>query len=98
MAFSPLDFVPRGFPAAAYFVYASRETLVRPCPAKKIRIYELDTPYDSQATFQYPSPKNSGSSAAHTGPILTDLPLCSARSSRIAAAKPGKKRVEFGAF
>ncbi|MGB5617735.1 MAG: hypothetical protein WBM78_12900, partial [Desulfobacterales bacterium] len=31
------------FPAAAYIKYASPQTLVRPCPAKKILIYELDT-------------------------------------------------------
>jgi hypothetical protein len=42
MAFFPLGFVLRGFPAAAYVKYASPQTLVRPCPAKKIRIYELD--------------------------------------------------------
>jgi ketosteroid isomerase-like protein len=34
-----------------------------------------------QATFQISSPKNSGSSAAHTGPTLTCRPLCSVRSS-----------------
>jgi len=33
----------RGFPAAAYVKYASPQTLVRPFPAKKILIYELDT-------------------------------------------------------
>ena len=30
-------------PAAAYIKYASPQTLVWPCPAKKIHIYELDT-------------------------------------------------------
>jgi len=43
MVFFPLDGVLRGFPAAAYIKYASLQTLVWPCPAKKIRIYELDT-------------------------------------------------------
>ena len=43
MAFFPLDYVLRGFPAAAYIQYASPQTLVRSCPAKKIHIYELDT-------------------------------------------------------
>ena len=43
MVFFPLDGVLRGFPAAAYIKYASPQTLVRPCPAKKILIYELDT-------------------------------------------------------
>jgi len=32
-----------GFPAAVYIKYASPQTLVRPCQAKKILIYELDT-------------------------------------------------------
>jgi hypothetical protein len=44
MAFFPLGGVLRRFPAAAYVKYASSQTLVRPCPAKKILIYELDTP------------------------------------------------------
>jgi hypothetical protein len=43
MVFFPLDVVLRGFPAAAYIKYASLQTLVRLYPAKKIRIYELDT-------------------------------------------------------
>jgi len=43
MVFFPLGGVLRGFPAAAYIKYASPQTLVRPCPAKKILIYELDT-------------------------------------------------------
>ena len=43
MVFFPMDFVLHGFTAAVYFVYASPKTLVRPCPAKKILIYELDT-------------------------------------------------------
>ncbi len=43
MVFFPLNCVLRGFPAAAYIKYASPQTLVRPCPAKKIHIYELDT-------------------------------------------------------
>jgi hypothetical protein len=43
MVFFPLGIVLRGFPAAAYFVYASPKTLVRSCPAKKTLIYELDT-------------------------------------------------------
>ena len=43
MVFSPPDVVLRGFPVAAYFVYISPKTLVRPCPSKKILIYELDT-------------------------------------------------------
>ncbi|MGD9071735.1 MAG: hypothetical protein PVI69_08215, partial [Desulfobacterales bacterium] len=41
--FFSLDCVLRGFPAAAYTKYASPQTLERPCPAKKILIYELDT-------------------------------------------------------
>ncbi len=40
MVFFPLDFFLRGFPSPAYFVYASPKTLVRPCPTKKILIYE----------------------------------------------------------
>jgi hypothetical protein len=40
MAFFPLDGVLRGLTAAAYIKYASPKTLVRPCPAKKILIYE----------------------------------------------------------
>ncbi len=51
-----------------------------------------------QATFQCFSPKNRGSSAAHTGPTVTGRPLCSARLSRIGAAKPGRKRVDSGAI
>jgi hypothetical protein len=43
MVFLPPGSVLRGFPAAAYIKYASPQTLVRPCPAKKIHIYELDT-------------------------------------------------------
>jgi hypothetical protein len=43
MAFFPLNSVLRGFPAAAYVKYASPQTLVRPCPAKNILIYEVDT-------------------------------------------------------
>ena len=43
MAIFPLDCVLRGFPAAAYVKYASPQTLVRPCPAKKLLIYGLDT-------------------------------------------------------
>jgi hypothetical protein len=43
MAFFRLGGVLRGFPAAAYVKYASPQTLVRPFPAKKILIYELDT-------------------------------------------------------
>jgi len=43
MVFFPLDFVLRGFPAAVYHLYTSLKTLVRPWPAKKILIYELDT-------------------------------------------------------
>ncbi len=43
MVFFPLGGVLRVFPAAAYIKYASPQTLVRPCPAKKIHIYELDT-------------------------------------------------------
>ena len=43
MAFFTLGGVLRRFPAAAYIKYASPQTLVRPCPAKKILIYELDT-------------------------------------------------------
>ena len=43
MVFFPLGGVLRGFPAAAYITYASPQTLVRPCPAKKILFYELDT-------------------------------------------------------
>jgi hypothetical protein len=43
MAFFPLGGVLRGIPAAAYVKYASPQTLVRPCPTKKILIYELDT-------------------------------------------------------
>jgi hypothetical protein len=43
MVFFSLDGVLRGFPAATYIKYASLQTLVRPGPAKKIRIYELDT-------------------------------------------------------
>jgi hypothetical protein len=35
--------VLRGFPAAVYVQYALQQTLARPCPAKKILIYELDT-------------------------------------------------------
>ncbi len=42
MAFFTLVGVLRRFPAAAYEKYASPETFVRPCPAKKILIYELD--------------------------------------------------------
>jgi hypothetical protein len=40
MAVFLLGGVLRGFSAAAYTTYASR---VRPCPAEKILIYELDT-------------------------------------------------------
>jgi tRNA1Val (adenine37-N6)-methyltransferase len=43
MAFFPLALVLRGFPAAAYEKYALPQYLVRPCPAKKILIYEWDT-------------------------------------------------------
>ena len=43
MAFFPLGGVLRRFSAAAYVKYASPQTLVRPFPAKKILIYELDT-------------------------------------------------------
>jgi len=43
MAFFPLGRVLRRFPAAAYVKYASPQTFVRPCPTKKIHIYELDT-------------------------------------------------------
>jgi hypothetical protein len=43
MVFFPLGFVLRGFPAAEYQLYASPKTLVRPCQAKKILIYESDT-------------------------------------------------------
>jgi hypothetical protein len=43
MAFFPLGGVLRKFAAAVYVQYASPQTFVRPCPAKKILIYELDT-------------------------------------------------------
>ena len=36
IAFFPLDCGRSGLPAAAYEKYASPQTLVRPCPAKKI--------------------------------------------------------------
>jgi len=45
MTFFPLYCVLREFSAAAYVKYASPQTLVRPCPAKKIHIYELDTEF-----------------------------------------------------
>jgi hypothetical protein len=34
--------VLRGFPAAAYSMYASPQTLVRPCATQKLLISELD--------------------------------------------------------
>ena len=43
MAFFPLGGVLRRVPAAAYEKYASSQAFVRPCPAKKIHIHELDT-------------------------------------------------------
>jgi hypothetical protein len=42
MVFFSLDCVLRGFSTTAYIKYASSQTLVRPCPAKKIHIYESD--------------------------------------------------------
>ena len=43
MALFPVRGVLRGFPSAAYSVYASTETLVRPCSSKKALIYESET-------------------------------------------------------
>jgi len=43
MVFFPLGGVFRGFSAEVYDEYASPQTLVRPCPAKKILISGLDT-------------------------------------------------------
>ena len=43
MIFFALYGVLRGFPAATYTEYASPQTLVRPCPTQKIRIYGLET-------------------------------------------------------
>ena len=43
MALFLLSGVLRGFSAATYMMYASPETLVRPCSEKKRLIYESDT-------------------------------------------------------
>ena len=43
MALFPMSGVLRGFPSAAYAMYASTKTLVRPCSSKKSLIYELET-------------------------------------------------------
>jgi len=48
--FSP-GCVFRGFPAATYKKYVSPQTLVRPCPTKKILIDELETPFCAQPDF-----------------------------------------------
>jgi len=45
MAFIPPGCVLRGFRAATYKKYVSPQTLVRPCPPKKILIDELETPF-----------------------------------------------------
>ena len=67
---------------------------------KKLKCYQRIKLWvnPDQATFQFIFPKNRGSSAAHTGPTVTDRPLCSAKVSRIGAAKPGRKRVDSGAI
>jgi hypothetical protein len=43
MAIFPLGCVLRWFTPAAYHMYASAQTFVRPCPEKKSLIYELET-------------------------------------------------------
>jgi len=43
MALFPMSGVLRGFPSAAYAMYASTQTLVRPCLSKKPLIYQLET-------------------------------------------------------
>jgi hypothetical protein len=64
MAFFPLGGVLRRFPAAAYIKYTSPQTLVRPCPAKKILIYELDT-------LQYHPIVADGHYLSVAGPVTT---------------------------
>jgi len=51
MAFFPPGCVLRGFRAATYKKYVSPQPLVRPCPPKKILIYELETPFCAQPDF-----------------------------------------------
>jgi hypothetical protein len=41
MALFPMSCVLRRFPFAAYHMYASTKTLVRPCSSKKALIYEM---------------------------------------------------------
>jgi len=48
MALFSVSGVLRGFPAATYLMYASPQTLVRPCPSKKLLISELETHASAQ--------------------------------------------------
>jgi hypothetical protein len=45
--------VLRGFSAAAYLMYASPQTLVRPCATQKLLISGLDTNYRLESVIGY---------------------------------------------